>query len=351
MSILDHVRDCGSPLGLEGGGDGTGGDSADAAECDIFNFDCGDDVPQQGALARGGASPRRGAKAAKARGPSRPQPGPQPGPQLGPQPGPKGSSQAGHLVAVVGGVEYAFGGWGEYEAVRRRAVHESEAAMIPSALYILKGAREKGGSSSHARAFYAGKAVIGGREAAESLLSAHPPRALIAAARHLARSLGGLEDSLCDPDETGVWSCESPAALLSGRSIPEEPASPKGVTIPTLTSADVESFVDGAEYTSPDNLFAIANDAIATAAALRVPIESPPALHASHTRWSAAIPPLPARIVATDGVNAASAIQKIETAAIPYVSRVEELQCAVAGILDRTATAIDGALKTVGRHR
>lgn len=38
------------------------------------------------------------------------------------------------------------------------------------------------------------------------------------------------------------------------------------------------------------------------------------------------------------------AVARLETAAVPYVSRIEELQSAVASILDEAAIAVDKAL-------
>ena len=52
------------------------------------------------------------------------------------------------------------------------------------------------------------------------------------------------------------------------------------------------------------------------------------------------MPALPARMVP---VGDDEAVAKLEAAAVPYVTRLEQLQSAVADILDRTATVVDRA--------
>ncbi len=217
-------------------------------------------------------------------------------------------------TAIVGGVSHVAGGWGEYEAARRAAEREMQGVY---------------GGSADGKTYYAGRTVIGGKDAAESLLTSRPPRALQKAAEHLAKSLGALEDTLCDPDDDGLWACEDPSVLSTGKK------SFVGFVVPSLISEDVDSFVANGDYTSPDDLYTIADAAISTAAALGAPMTPMPALKGR------GIPPLPARMVPA---NDSGAVAKLEAASIPYVSRVEELQAAVASVFDKVADVIDKKL-------
>lgn len=218
-------------------------------------------------------------------------------------------------TATVGGVDYSMGGWGEYEAARRTAEREMRGVY--------------GGGDGGKKTYYAGRTVIGGKDAAESLLTSRPPRALQKAAEHLAKSLGNLEDTLCDPDDDGLWACEDPSVLSKGKK------AFVSFVIPSLISEDVDSFVANGDYTAPDDLYTIADAAISTAAALGVPMKPMPVLKGR------SIPPLPARMIPADDSDA---VAKLEAASIPYVSRVEELQAAVASVFDKVADIIDRKL-------
>lgn len=223
-------------------------------------------------------------------------------------------------TATVGGVDYSFGGWGEYEAERRKAERE------------VRGGGESGGAPDPVQTYYAGRTFVGGKDVAESLLSARVPRAMRKAADHLSKSLGNLEDTLCNPDDSGLWQCTSPSTLVEPkRAFRAFPS----IVVPPLTSEDVDAFIKNGDFMSPDDLYLIADDAIATAAAIKQNVRLPPAFKGH------AFPPLPARVVPTKDE---AAVAKLELAALPYVSRIEELQSAVASILDTVASAIDKAL-------
>lgn len=243
----------------------------------------------------------------------------------------RGRRTSSRVTATVGGVDYSVGGWGEYEATRR--VAEREARLWG----VTGGSSRSCGCSGDVELrvyseYYPGRKFVGGRDVAESLLVARPPRALAKAAEHLATSLGDLEDTLCDPDDDSLWECASPSTLHEPKGVPKTFPS---IVVPSLTSDDVRTFMSKRDFTSPDELYAIANDAISTAASVREVIKPPPSLKGH------GVPPLPARTAPT---NDDAAVAKLEAAAIPYVNHVEELQSAVASILDRTAAAIDRAL-------
>jgi hypothetical protein len=226
----------------------------------------------------------------------------------------KRGAASGHkfATATVGGVCHVTGGWGEYEAARRAAEREMHGVY--------------GGGGGNLKTYYAGRVAIGGKDVAESLLTSRPPRALQKAAEHLSKSLGNLEDTLCDPDDGGLWTCEG----LSQLSQQKKPF--VSFVIPSLISEDVDSFVADGDYTSPDDLYMIADAAASIAANLGVPMGPMPILKGRD------VPPLPARMVSTDD---SSAVAKLEAASVPYVSRVEELQAAVASLFDKVADIID----------
>ena len=113
------------------------------------------------------------AAAAKGDQKSRKSPGRKPKSQKAPK-----SSKA---VVIVGGVGFSSGGWGEYEAVRRKAEWEAKAKRITIQGGCPCTAGADGGPFYRA-SFYAGRTTIGGHDAAESLLSARRPRALEKAA-------------------------------------------------------------------------------------------------------------------------------------------------------------------------
>jgi hypothetical protein len=123
-----------------------------------------------------------------------------------------------------------------------------------------------------------------------------------------------------------VWLCARPATLLT-------PEAAKTLTVPPLTSADVEAFVAEGLFRDPAELAALADDAVASAAAAGVALPGPPALGRR--------PPLPARAVdAADG----PAVSRVERGALPFVESVEALQGAVAVTLDLTAAAVEKLL-------
>lgn len=207
-------------------------------------------------------------------------------------------------TAVVGGALYSFGGWGGYEAARRRASAEPPGGRYP------------------------GRRHIGVADAAASLLRARPSPFSLAAAR-LGAALGRLEDLLCDPDAEGAWEC----APASGR---------PGLTAPPLTSADLRE----AEADPPADAAALIElDAAvaATAAALGAPLPPLPPL-------APELGPEAAAALAEElaEVGDAEGVLRLEAAALPQVEALEGLRAAVAGRLDAAAEAVEGALRRRG---
>jgi len=221
--------------------------------------------------------------------------------------------------AVVGGVDYAIGGWGQYEIDRRRARWKAtgKTAAHPDER---PGARYKGRTYIHADD--AARSVLGSR-----LAGRQGPSVLQRAALRLADALGVLEDHLCYPDDTGVWECKSATALRPGAAL-----STDFLTIPPLTSADLRDFAANLdqEEADPDALQALSRGVLATAASVGAPLPALPTLVISPLA-------LPTQAVA---VTDDEAVLRLEAAAAPYVARIEALQSALASQLDTAATAI-----------
>lgn len=238
-----------------------------------------------------------------------------------------GGDDSGIMRCVTGGggdgserEECTMGDWARYEADRRRAQ------------------RKYGGGEK----WYAGRTYVGAAEVAHSLVSSVPVAPLRKAAEHLERSLGRMEDSLCDPSDDGLWECLPPSALGRG-SQSEYQASEREVsggadllTVPTLTSADVRDFLsDPGAASDPEKLDDLASDAGAVAAALGAPLDALP------TYRPPGLPPLPARTVP---VANDAAVLRLEAATVPYVAKLELYQASVANRLEATANVIDKAL-------
>lgn len=215
-------------------------------------------------------------------------------------------------VCVIGGVEFAVGGWGRYEIEKRRARWDS--------------AREA--------PCYGGRTYISSSDVAYSICAGAGSQPLKDAAEHLSQSLGAMEDVICDPTGEGLWECLSPASLT-------ETAGQKfhtTLTVPVLTSQDMRDFIANVDlWTSPDDLESLANDATAVAASIGKYADMLPPL-----KRKTDLPPLPTRMVQTDDNMA---VLKLEASMVPYIEGLEKYQAAVAERLDAVAAAIDGVLK------
>ena len=87
--------------------------------------------------------------------------------------------------AVVGGVEYTVGGWGEYEVNQRRAKWEARGGAARSDPARRPGAQYKGRTNIHAE------------DAVQSLMAARRGRSVLRrAALRLSGALADLEDRL-----------------------------------------------------------------------------------------------------------------------------------------------------------
>lgn len=202
--------------------------------------------------------------------------------------------------AIIGGVDYAVGGWGKYEIDRRRARWEltNDRASDPEA--------ERPGAQ------YKGRTYIHADDAVQSVMASRVkrgPSVLQRAALRLADALGDLEARHCSPD----WECEH-------------------LTIPPLTSADLHAFAaDPSQESDLEALQELSTSVLATAAMVGTSL---PALEP--------LPPvaLPTRTVA---VTNDKAILRLEAAVAAHVARLETLQAALASQLEAAATAITQA--------
>jgi hypothetical protein len=210
---------------------------------------------------------------------------------------------------IVGGAEFIVGGWGKYEVEKRHARWEA--------------------SREHPGAVYGGRTYIGAADVVQSALSDRPAVPLKTAAEHLAKSLGTMQDVLCDPSGDGIWECLSPASLTQPMHTT--------LTAPSLTSDDLNEFLGNQEsWTDPDALDALAEDASTVAASLGVYADALPPL-----KTKSQLPPLAQRLVRTEDDVA---VLRLEASTTPYIETLESYQAAVAGRLDAVASVIDDAL-------
>lgn len=256
--------------------------------------------------------------------------------------------------AVVGGVEYAVGGWGAYEIGRRR---ERWAASGPAS--GRPGDMYGGRSYVHAEdaalsVLGASRATVGGAAGLRPL----KPRAsaLQKAARRLADVLARVEDRLCDSDSDGVWECAPPSALSAelrpkshargevaerGAQVARGAAPALVLTIPSVTSADLRAFADDpAQQDDPEDLEDLGDGVLSLVATIGA--RAGAALPAMPSLAARGRPPLPARAVP---VTDDEAVLRLEASVAPYVASVELMQAALASRLDAAAAAIEGALE------
>jgi len=215
--------------------------------------------------------------------------------------------------AIIGGVDYAVGGWAAYEIDRR---HERYAAS-----------RHNGGAIEVPGKHYGGRSYIHSRDIVQSVLGG-AESILAKAASRFADALARLEDRLCEPDEDGVWECAT---------------SPKNrtLTAPALTSVDVREFAaDTAHQADPDALAEMGEDVLTVAAVLGAPLVDMPAISRDK------LPPLPHRMVA---VSDDAAVIRLEAATVPYVTSVEELQAALANRFEAATAVVEAAVSRRGK--
>jgi hypothetical protein len=219
-------------------------------------------------------------------------------------------------TAVIGGVEYAVGGWASYEVARRRARRDT-GGESPGARYARPGAR------ALLYADEAARSILGGARAGRTT-------PLQRAATRLADTLAILEDRLCDPDDEGVWECASPRGA--------------GLAAPPLTSADLRAFAaDPSRGVDPDDLYSLSEACLATAASVGALPTALPPLAPARGR----LPPLPARPVPIDDDDA---VLRLEAESEPYASAIEDVQAALARQMEATGAAIRAALSGDATH-
>jgi len=211
--------------------------------------------------------------------------------------------------AVIGGVEYTVGGWGEYEVNRRRAAWEARGGAARADPARRPGAQYKGRTNIHAS------------DAVQSVMSArHGRSALRRAALRLAGALAGLEERLHSD-----WGKEA-----------------QFLTIPPMTSEHLLEFAnDPALEKNPVDLRELGADVLATAAAVGVDLPPLPRQRESQ---------LPSHTVnASDDEE----VLRLEEMVVPHISELESLQAALAAQLDTVASHIleDAAREDTGPSR
>jgi hypothetical protein len=200
------------------------------------------------------------------------------------------------FAAVIGGVEYTVGGWGEYEVNRRRAAWEARGGAARADPACRPGAQYKGRTNIHAAD--AVQSVMGTR---------HGRSTLRRAALRLAGALAGLEERLHSD-----WSNEA-----------------QFLTIPPMTSDHLLEFAnDPALEKNPVALRELGADILATAAAVGIDLPPLPRLRESQ---------LPSHTVnASDDEE----VLRLEEMVVPHISELESLQAALAAQLDKVASHI-----------
>lgn len=194
-----------------------------------------------------------------------------------------GAHAHGGAHAVVGGIEYAVGGWGEYELDRRSVAGGSAAA-------------------------YRGRTWIGAGDVARSLQ--RPDSALALAAENLAEAYARYEDRVCSED----W-CLAPGGAA--------------VVVPPVTSADLREFAgDPAAHADPETLRQLGRDAAAILGLAQ----------------AAALPALPTTAAAPNRVvsvlGSPDAIVEFEDECRPLVRSLEQLQAALADRFEAIAKVL-----------
>lgn len=213
--------------------------------------------------------------------------------------------------SIVGGVDYSVGGWSQYEIDRR--------------MYQ----RAHGGGKSH----YSTKSITV-RDAIHSIAAQRNTRgALHNAAMRLADSLGGLEDKICEADESGMWECLSANSM---RAKVHELDGVETLTVPPLTSSDLRAFATDIEQkTDPHTLHEIGRSVAVLSDIVGVPMADMP--EPRFKQLSTRIVPI------TDD----DAVAKIEAKAGKSLKGIEELQAKLASNMDIASRAINGIIDRV----
>ena len=214
-----------------------------------------------------------------------------------------------HLArAIVGGVDYAVGGWGEYEVVQRHEQFRATGGM--RRLVAAKSVR----AEDVVRAL--GDAVW------------QRPNALRAALDQFAVELGRLEDRMCEPDESGAWECGR-LRMCAGRPL----ANHWALTIPPLTSADVRAAVaDSALASSADAMRDFDMAVRAVAASVGAPADGP----VEPSVEPLVEPLVEPSVAATDDL----AVLQLEESVLPHFASLEQMQAALASRIDAVTKAV-----------
>ena len=200
--------------------------------------------------------------------------------------------------AIVGGVDYAVGGWGEYEVAQRHEQYRASGGMrrlVPAKLVCAEDVVKSLGDAVWQR-----------------------PNALRAALNQFAVELGRLEDRVCEPDESGAWECGRLGARANHWSL----------TIPPLTSADVRAAAATSALASSAEAMRDFDTAVRAVAA---------AAGAALAESTVEIVPLVETPVA---VTDDEAVIHLEESVLPHFASLEQMQAALASRIDAVTKLI-----------
>jgi hypothetical protein len=209
-----------------------------------------------------------------------------------------GNAEPEGVTAVVGGREVVVGGWGKYEADRRRAKWEA----APRDPYQVPAAR------------YGGRSYITAQDTLDSLVT--------------ARVSGGDEAPVL-PDPLEVACGRLSAQLIAAENTTDRVV--RGGTVEDVENLPME--------TSPAALHQVAEDAIIYAGALAdLDLQLPPPPPAG-------IPPLPTRSVrvVTGSGESHSEVSKLELASSTRADAITTYRGVLAGHLENAARALADA--------
>jgi hypothetical protein len=218
--------------------------------------------------------------------------------------------------AIVGGVDYAVGGWGEYEVAQRHEQYRASGGMrrlVPAKLVRAEDVVKALGDAVWQR-----------------------PNALRAALDQFAVELGRLEDRMCEPDESGAWECRRLGACACTCARTRAHAEHWTLTIPPLTSADVRAAAaDSALASSAEAMrdFDAAVRAVATAmGAVATAMGAAPAA----TSKVEIVPLIEPAVAVSDD----EAVLQLEESVLPHFASLEQMQAALASRIDAVTKKI-----------
>ena len=219
--------------------------------------------------------------------------------------------------AIVGGVDYAVGGWGEYEVAQRHEQYRASGGMrrlVPAKLVRAEDVVKALGDAVWQR-----------------------PNALRAALDQFAVELGRLEDRMCEPDESGAWECGRVGTRVGTHARPSKltdaTAEHWTLTIPPLTSADVRAAAtDSALASSAESMRDFDMAVRAVAATIGA---STCALTDAASKIEI-VPLIEPPVAVSDD----EAVLQLEESVLPHFASLEQMQAALASRIDAVTKII-----------